>query len=339
MEQNMDDMNEIFSSATQGDLDVELAAAGEMLQKIAEEQGVDLNELSDDDVAELMVDLMPKAASDGGYVAEAGQGSSIPGELTFADVAVELSKRASDEQIDLSSLSREDYHAAFNAVASSMTSPDYAYEKQAEAEATSKLAEADALGRFMARAFVDEQDKIAREIAVGTKPGLADRIDAISAPMDRPKTLADRSGKGKTLAGLRPESSREKVEGVGRKLKNFSAEHAGRADEAVQRGGAKLISSLPEGLKKRLGSITAGRARAAGYGAGAAGVAAAGGLAYGAKKLYDRSKESSVEAEALELASNFLLENGIDPSTGEKVASSEAIERANEILRNAGWIS
>ena len=51
----MDDLTEIYADQEQGtDLDVELATAGQVLQKLAEEQGVDLDKLSDEDVADLL---------------------------------------------------------------------------------------------------------------------------------------------------------------------------------------------------------------------------------------------------------------------------------------------
>lgn len=337
----MDNLNEIFSTATQGDLDTELAAAGEMLQKIAEEQGIDLSELDDKDIAELMVDLMPKVAEEHDKdepkpeaKAEAKdekkddekKAAALPAEVTFADVAVELSKRAAAEEIDLSKLSRDEYHEAYNLVAQSMTSPEYAIEKQAEAEAAAKLAEADALGRHMARSFMDEQAKIA-----GAKVADAKTVQE----MPRSKTPT------KALFG-RPETAKDKVESVGRKLREKAVGAAKAGDEAIQRGGAKLISKLPDAVKSRLGGISAGGARAAGLGAGALGAAGLGAAAYGAKKLMDgddkKKRSADVEAEAIELARSFLAENGIDPDTGAKVASNEAIERANELLREHGYI-
>lgn len=319
----MDNLNEIFSRATQSDLDTELAAAGELLQKVAEAEGIDLSQLSDDDVAELMVDLMPSKIAEEPEKGE-DKKASIPEGLTFADVAVELSKAAAAEGVDLTQLSREDYHAAFDAVATRMASPEFASEKQAAEEAQAKLAEADALGRVMARAFMDEQAKIA-------EAGDGKTV----------KEMAAQTGKTKQLFG-HPETAKEKVEGVGRKIKEKAQELGGKAmakgrgvDEAVQGVGAKLLA------KARLGGkgISANAARAAGYGTGAAGLAAAGGLAYGAKKLMEGDKgkrKRSLDEAALEMARNTLLENGIDPDSGEKIAEIEA--KAAEILKEAGWI-
>ena len=123
----MDDMNEIFSRATDADLDVEMAAAGELLQKIAEQEGIDLSQLSDEDVAELMVDLLPKTAADEGEHESAREESSedrkekkkkeeakMASQITFADVAVELNKVAASEGIDLDALDRSEYHELFH---------------------------------------------------------------------------------------------------------------------------------------------------------------------------------------------------------------------------------
>lgn len=349
----MDDINEIFKQATGADLDKEIAASSDMLVKIAEDEGLDISSLSDRDVAELVVDLMPenvkaaaaqvffgKQAEDNDKAPpfakkddekkdekkdddEKKEAGALPSHLTFADVSQELSKQASAEGIDLSSLSREQYHAAYEKVARDMQSPEYAQAKQAADEALAKKAEADALGVVMAQSFMrtltEGSDKIARG-----------------------DTIADNAPQtGRTLHGHRPETGREKAEGVIRKVKEVASGAASKArgaDDAVQRGGAKLISKLPDALKKHIKGVTAGGARAAGYGALGAGAAALGGAAYGAKKMHDKK---SVDEQALELARATLIENGIDPDSGVKIASlevtPEVAEAALELLKKANW--
>lgn len=346
----MDDINELFKQATGADLDQEIAASSETLVKIAESENLDISSLSDKDVAELVVDLMPdnvKAAAarfllgkkaedegegdDKGKPAEAkkdekkdekdekGKEAGLPAQLTFADVAQELSKQAAAENIDLSSLTREQYHSAFESVAAQMQSPQYAQEKAAADEMLAKKAEAEALGAAMAQSFLRELDKTARH-----------------------DTLKDNAPQtGRTLHGHRPETTREKVEGVGRKIRDMASGVAGKAraaDEAVQSGGAKLISKLPDALKKHIKGVTAGGARAAGYGALGTGAAALGAAAYGAKRSLDKK---SLDEQALDLARATLIENGIDPDTGVKIASlevtPEVAEAAIALLKKANW--
>lgn len=310
----MNDLNEIFSRATQGDLDTEIAAAGELLQKVAAEQGVDLTELSDEDVAELMTDLMPQVQAEKVASAAVPATESIPAEtVTYADVAVELSKVAAAKGVELASLSREDYHAAFDAVATDMASPEYGTQKQAEEEAESKLAEADAIGRYMARSFMDEQEKIAASWQ-GVK-------DVLKGGIAKAKNLAAKTPGtvGRTLRGgeMREKARAAKsVSGIERLTDRAKAYGLARAAEAAK--------SKSLGKKVLIGA----------GGAGVAGGTAA--IALGAKRHHD--KQAGIEAEALELARDYLLENGIDPDTGDKVASDAAAERAAEILAEAGWL-
>jgi hypothetical protein len=322
----MDDLNEIFERATDADLDTELAAAGELLQKIAQQEGVDLSELSDEDVAELMVDLLPKTAADEGEHKSAREEyeyrkreTKMASEITFADVAVELSKVAANEGIDLDGLSRGQYHELFDIVAESMQDPDYMENKLAQDEANAKLAEADALGRYMARAFMDEQQKIARapkevldRIAAGeelrTKRGVPPVPDK---PMGAHARELTAKAKQKLLAG---------VERVGGEVGNVVNRVSNRQ---LVHGGKKYLNPRNVGAA----SLIAGTAAAAG----------------GAKMLHDRFSEGknkkSLDEQALEMARDYLLENGIDPDTGHKLASDDDVaQRAAEILAEAGWL-
>jgi hypothetical protein len=322
----MDDLNEIFERATDADLDTELAAAGELLQKIAQQEGVDLSELSDEDVAELMVDLLPKTAADEGEHKSAREEyeyrkreTKMASEITFADVAVELSKVAANEGIDLDGLSRGQYHELFDIVAESMQDPDYMENKLAQDEANAKLAEADALGRYMARAFMDEQQKIARapkevldRIAAGeelrTKRGVPPVPDK---PMGAHARELTAKAKQKLLAG---------VERVGGEVGNVVNRVSNRP---LVHGGKKYLNPRNVGAA----SLIAGTAAAAG----------------GAKMLHDRFSEGknkkSLDEQALEMARDYLLENGIDPDTGHKLASDDDVaQRAAEILAEAGWL-
>jgi hypothetical protein len=331
----MDNLNEIFSRATQSDLDTELAAAGELLQKVAEDQGIDLTQLSDDDVAELMVDLMPsKLAAEEPEKGETKEHekketkaeekkedkgedkkASIPEGLTFADVAVELSKAAAAEGVDLSQLSREDYHAAFDAIATRMASPEFAVEKQAAEEAQAKIAEADALGRVMARAFMDEQAKVAasplRALPEGARQAIGKAVGAVkrqgAAAVEGAKGLPKQISEG--AAG-----AKKKLEmGIAKRLEGPAKERLERSKSMVSTG-AKAVGATALG--------------GAGFAAGRA-----------SKDDGGKRKKSAaeIEAAALELARNFLAENGIDPDTGKQASDPDVEARALEILKEAGY--
>lgn len=329
----MDDLNEIFERATDADLDTELAAAGELLQKIAQQEGVDLSELSDEDVAELMVDLLPKTAADeNGHESARGEHGNrtmeetkMATEITFADVAVELSKVAASEGIDLDGLDREQYHELFDIVAESMQDPNYMENKLAEDEANMKLAEADALGRHMARAFMDEQEKVAASKEV---------LDRIAAGEER------RTKKGVPPVPDKPVGAH--VRETAAKVKQVAQRTGEKALSGVDRVGGEVGNVINRTFNRPL--VHGGRKyvnpRNVGAGALILGTA---GTAYGAKKLLDRksSEKRSFDEEALEMARDYLLENGIDPDTGNKLASydeNDVAERAAEILAEAGWL-
>ncbi len=157
----MERETDIFDSAVRGqdDLDVDLANAGIILQKLAEEQGIDINALSDEDVAGLLTDLLPGERNETQAEEPTKEKESsamttptTPTELTVADVSIELAKIAQAEGIDLNETSREEYSEAFSALAERMKDPGYYAAKTAAAE---KIAEAQMIGREMALSFIE----------------------------------------------------------------------------------------------------------------------------------------------------------------------------------------
>ena len=232
----MDDPTDIFAS-TPDDLDVDLANAGVLLQKLAAEQGVDLNALSDVDVADLLTDLMPgepaatapETQKESAMADTTTTAPQIPNELTYADVAAELAKVAAAEGIDMSGVSREEYHEAFDALATRMTTPEFAAEKTAEAETAEKLAEADLIGRQMAASF----------------------IAAI-------KTAEEEPAEEKTEKAEKAEKDEEKKAGF------RSMAYAARAKDLAGKAKAHVLKH-----KRTIGEVAGGSAAAgAGYGAG-----------------------------------------------------------------------
>lgn len=123
--------------------------AYDTIVKIAEEEGVDLDSLSDEQVQELIEELVEEQAerNEGGEEVKEAH-------LTYADVAHELAKIAHVNGIDITQVSAEEYNAAFDKLASDMSDPSYWETQQ-------KIAEADYIGRVMAQSFYDESQKIA----------------------------------------------------------------------------------------------------------------------------------------------------------------------------------
>lgn len=293
--------------------DLEKAASVHLFQKTAAAEGIDLDEFSEEKVAELFDHFEENVLP--GIVGGGDDVNAKLASLSDDDVFFLFEKQAAYEGLteeDLQSFDNEKLASAFQHFAEDilpqMAANDWepvdfgGSDKVAEAEATAKLAEADILGRHMAHAFHDELDKLA---------------------------------------------------GVGQTVKNFASAAGTRGKQLLTGSEFKKRTSQGLMAAARGAGPHAGEARkilAARGALGAAGVAAAGGAAYGGKKGYDYLKKkkqeqagkeaSAFEALALEKAASILEANGIDPYTGEpKVASIEdALDaRAAEILIDAGY--
>lgn len=310
----MDRVTDIFdqdiqNGETTDDLDADLVNASLVLQKVAADEGIDLASLSEEDVADLIVELLPhekvaKLTQPEPQTKEASQDMS-QNQITIADVAQELSKIAQDEGIDLTQVTKEEYEQAFDALAEKMASPSYAEEKVA----SEKVAEAREYGAQMAEGFLDRLKQ------AGETPD----AEKQAAAMEHLRRFA---GKAKEHAG--------------RAASAIADSKAGKAvDRAAQKGGEKLLNVVGAGAEKASPTLK----RRVGY--GAAGTAAAGTAAAGAG-AHHMSKKSLDEA-AYETAAEFLRENGIDPETGNKLAGDEDLTeekiaaRAVEMLREAGY--
>jgi hypothetical protein len=327
----MDRETDIFDQDVQegsssGDLDVDLANAGHVLQKLAEEIDVDLNTLPDADVATLVRDLLPDRV-DAQTTQETRKEASmstetetqpettidLPAEPTYADVAVELAKIAAAEGIDLATVPREDYTQAFSDLAEKMADPEYGRAKQAEDE---KLAAAYVQGQRMADGFLDRLKEAEDE--------------------DEKKDKERKEEEGKKEAG-----AAAFFRGAKEKAKAHAGKLVGKADKHVQRAGERLLNVVGAGGEKASPSLK--RRTAGGAAAAAAGTAAAGGAG-----AHHMRKKSSLDDAALVVAHELAREMGYDPTTGEKLAESaveaepeitqdEVAVRAIEMLKEAGY--
>lgn len=172
--------------STQAYEDPTLVQAGLILTEYAKQAGVDLASLSDDDLSEMLVEIRSELeAREGGDEDDEGddpdpetpetgeEDEKMAANLTVQDVSRELSKIASDNGIDLNTVSRAEYDEAFNSLATRMQTPVYYAEKRAEAEAMEKIAEADIIGRQMARSFLAELNDTKTASAVERAMGAA----------------------------------------------------------------------------------------------------------------------------------------------------------------------
>jgi hypothetical protein len=228
----------------------------------------------------------------------ASPSTGLPDTVTFADVAVELGKYAAANGIDLGQVSREAYHEAFDRMSAAMVSPEFAAEKQAAAEMEAKLAEADVIGRQMARSFMDEQAKIATATT--------------------------------EVAGAAAEAAKKTLTEKG---KEFLARMGGHASDAAKWTGSQADKALDYAKANKAGLTAGGLATGGAYMVGK-GV----GRAKQKRKMEEEKNSSiedaALEMARQALRDNGIdPDTGKVASTEDQVRI-----RALEILKEAGWV-
>jgi hypothetical protein len=166
-------LNELAQNGVSAE-DLEKAAHVRLFEKVAADEGIDFNQLTDDQINTLFVEFMTNVLPQlQGEAVEAGEGAVAeePKTASYYDQSEKVAstilfeKLAADEGIDLSQLSQEDLNALYahflENVIPQLAQPAPAEEEVKEAQA--KLAEADYIGRYMAHSYVNELSKIAEE--------------------------------------------------------------------------------------------------------------------------------------------------------------------------------
>lgn len=166
-------------SDTQEQFETKLAAAGEALAKLASDRGLSLNDFTEEETIDLLSTIMGEGGgSDGGGApaAEPKVASAAPvstgsvgyrepaavEKVAYVEALAEVMKVAQANGFDLNTAAPAEVHAAVEQMQTIMADPSYATKQAALQE---KVAEADALGRVMAHAYVDELSKIAAKTA------------------------------------------------------------------------------------------------------------------------------------------------------------------------------
>ena len=263
--------------------DLEKAASVRYFEKAAAAEGVNLDELDEGQVEELYASFIHNTAST--VDDHSKEASAMDNEIVDL-----FEKTAAAEGIDLDAMDNDDLaelyaHYVENVLPEQIDEFgefDEAEKDASEEEAYEKLAEAEILGRHMARAYMDEMDKDA-------------------SARERAGAAARRSGELLTARNVRENVREVAGEGATRmdKLKAYGRIlRGGKGMEGTQGGGTMSIEA-----RKSLAT----------QGGAAAALAASG---YGAKKLYDRRKEKNASAEyddvVSELAIEMLADSGFE---------------------------
>ncbi|MCA8939758.1 MAG: hypothetical protein KDB07_08125 [Planctomycetes bacterium] len=226
-----------------------------------------------------------------------------------------------------------------------------------------KTAEADFLGRVMAHALWDEQEKIAKGEGAfeavkqfgrnvlgrgAERAQQAKRITGGQSLMSQGRRGMEAAGRGsahgselKRLRGLRSSGSLKgndaaAIEKRIRQLKNKGPSATGAMTDAKQkfRMGQNQASSAKKDLSKIEGEVSKARRNAA---IGAAGVAGAGGATYAATRGEKKSHIEQLDDAALDRAEALLImaDNGYDV-TFDKVASMD-LDDVDRIITELAW--
>lgn len=267
-------------------LDSQYAQAAQFLVKIAEENDVDLESLSEEQLAELLGEV--KDELEDAQEGEGGDDAPPPppeektveekiSQLTHADVALELSKLAALEGVDMTKVAAHEYTQAFDELAAAMQTEEYWGMKVAEAEAYEKLAEADAIGRQMARGFMAE---------LGT--------DKTASAVEKLRGALTSVGRGVTSAAYKgADAAYAAKRSLGAAGHNRSSALADKAGDAFMAAGSAARNNT---------AIDTG---AAALGLGATGAVGAG---LGAKALIDKARGGEAEKEANEKIASVVVD-------------------------------
>jgi hypothetical protein len=309
---SMSDFTGMFDDGS--DLDARLEAASHMLKQAADEEGVDLNQFSEEELGDMIGNL---ADDDGGQGDEGYEGKTAS-DITVADVSLELHKRAAAEDFDLTQLHPQEYSELFDKVAAELTDPYVAEENQ---KLAAQAANMDELGRIAARGFVDEINKIAADEEHPRRRRDDDDEDEVDIKVKKAQQLlkeanwagdAYRSAKGRVggavsrvkhearkLHGKAKDKYTGTIEGAKKKYEGHLNESGGR-EMMRQSGQSRSVAFGPgiSGEERRFGGVAKGRGRIEGA-AGATGLIGASAAGHHAYKNRDqggrRGKHAGLE--------------------------------------------
>lgn len=222
--------------------DLEKAASVRLFEKAAAAEGVDLDSLDVDQVEELYTSFLTNQSDD--YTKEAS---------AMNDEIVDLfEKTAAAEGIDLDMMADDELAELYNHYVDNVLPLQIEeYEKEASYEqvddAHEKLAEAEILGRHMARAYMDEMWK---EAAVAQAPG---RFEAMKQLKAQGLSTAEAKAKVDSMmnAGKSPELSRKaQVKATQKRLKRRKKNP--RGTQAPKKSGMAFLADAEKKVGKKV---------------------------------------------------------------------------------------
>ena len=272
--------------------DLEKAASVRLFEKAAAAEGVDLDSLDVDQVEELYASFLSNQSYSDDYTKEAS---------AMNDEIIDLfEKTAAAEGIDLDEMGDHELAELYNHYVENVL-PEQMGEYEEVGEAHDKLAEAEILGRHMARAYMDEVEMYKE--AVEVSPG-------VYKPLSK-MTKAERAAY-KAQGGSQVASPQNKMRGYTKSQRKAKIQEFKDAEKARQKG-AKVKERIGKTKHALRGAGAHLRRNKALYGLGALGAAGTAG-AYMAGRQQQKAASFEdydfVDDLALEMAGEWLLDNG-----------------------------
>jgi len=157
------------------EFETKLASAGEMFEKMVKESGLSVSDFTDQEAIDAITILMGGDAKTASAAPPAGAGTPPPApaapapktasqeqpKFSYGEVMAEVTKFAAAHGYDLTKASPAEIDDAVEKMAAHMAARQTPEFQAKEAAFKEKVAEADAMGRVMAHAYVDELGKIA----------------------------------------------------------------------------------------------------------------------------------------------------------------------------------
>lgn len=271
--------------------DLEKAAAVRLFEKVAASEGVDLNALDESQVIELFENFTSTPTS-------SKEASAMN------DAVIDLfEKTAAAEGIDLDEMSDEDLAALYEHYVENVLPEQLGDDDVKVADAQEKLAEAEILGRHMARAYLSEIQKMAAE-ANYAGPGQTFYGKGSAEADEAARRAAERAGGasysrkgaggGQGAERTAPSPNRGRmIEDKGRlnAAKNRLIELVTGRQEIQDAVGNRLFNkeNVTPDLIKKITRIESAKA----YGKRLGAVGAAGGLAYAGKRMMDKKSSAN----------------------------------------------
>lgn len=230
--------NHFVSTSTEKEASAMNDEIVELFEKTASAEGIDLDDMSDEDLAALYNHYVENVLPEQIAAEEELEKGASDEEAVF-----ELfEKTASAEGIDLDDMSDEDLVELFNDYVENVLPLQLEDEDSIEdldkvADADEKLAEAEILGRHMARAYVDEVEKVGAAKKEG--PSLRDRAERFGRSY-MSALKGEEFREGRKIYGGRMARAERRL-GLDKRMGRASASNVGKSK--MLRGGLKTVGA------------------------------------------------------------------------------------------------